>query len=155
MGSVHSLVDIFRGPVKIILFLYHTSTLSWWNTTVHPALHNSCIPKSDAMARFGTMCPVRGRGKPGINTSQVCVDLTWRPSGRFTVSSLVAGCMIWHGVPSLMNIDIAPVSAMPCVLSIPMSRWQGVKLASSTCMRVVDTFDVTSVASLSMSTLPA
>ncbi len=28
MGSVHSLVDIFQGPVKIILSLYHTSTLS-------------------------------------------------------------------------------------------------------------------------------
>lgn len=40
IGNVHRSVDIFLGPTKIIFPLYCTSTLSLWNTTMHPALHS-------------------------------------------------------------------------------------------------------------------
>jgi hypothetical protein len=48
-GNVHKSMDIFLGPTKISLPSYHTLTLSLWNTSVQPALHNGWIPKSEAM----------------------------------------------------------------------------------------------------------
>ncbi len=114
IGKVHKSVDIFRGPNKISLPLYHTSTLSLWNTTMHPALHNRRIPKSKVIARCGMMWPTNGWGRPGTTTSHVWVDLTWQPLGRLTVSGLVAGCLFGTSTLSLTKTDVALVSGIPC-----------------------------------------
>ena len=44
----------------------------------------------------------------------VCVDFTFVPSGRLIVSGRIAGWRFSHGVPSMMKIDVAPVSAITC-----------------------------------------
>ncbi len=49
---------------------------------------------------------------------QRCVDLTWLPSGQFIVICPIAGRMFLTGVPSVMNIDVAPVSAIACNVAI-------------------------------------
>ena len=118
IGNVHKSVDAFRGPTKITFPLYCTSTLSLWNTTTQPALHRGRIPNSDAMARSGMTWPVNGRGNPGTTTSHVCVDRTCRPSGRLTVRGPFAIWRFGTGMPSCMKMDVAPVSAMPCVGSM-------------------------------------
>jgi hypothetical protein len=75
-GNVHKSFNRFRGPIKISFPSYHTLTLSIWNTTIHPTLHNGQIPKREAIARFGMMCPTNGLGRPGTTTSHVYVDFT-------------------------------------------------------------------------------
>ncbi len=44
--------------------------------------------------------------------SHVCVEFTFVPSGRLIVSGRIAGWRFLHGVPSMMNIKVAPVSAI-------------------------------------------
>ena len=46
--------------------------------------------------------------------SHVCVDFTFVPSGRLIVSGRTARRRFLHGVPSMMKIDVAPVSAIAC-----------------------------------------
>ena len=82
--------------------------------TVHPASHSTRTPISDAIDRLGTMCPVSVSGRPGMLMSQQCVDLIFDPSGRLIVSGFVATCLFSTGVPSMMNIAVAPVSMMAC-----------------------------------------
>ena len=72
------------------------------------------MPINDAIDNFGTTCPTNTFGSPGIVMSQVCVDFTFVPSGRLMVSRRMAGQRFQHGVPSMMNIDVAPVSAIAC-----------------------------------------
>ena len=44
----------------------------------------------------------------------VCVDFTFVPSGRLIVSGRIAGWRFLHGVPSMMKIGVAHVSAITC-----------------------------------------
>jgi hypothetical protein len=44
--------------------------------------------------------------------SQMCVDFTCLPSGRLIVSGFVAGLLFFTLIPSMTNIEVAPVSAM-------------------------------------------
>ena len=60
----------------------------------------------------GTMCPVNTVGKPGIVMSQMCVDVTLLPSGKLIVIGLLALRRFLMGVPFIMKIDVAPVSAI-------------------------------------------
>ena len=46
--------------------------------------------------------------------SHVCVDCTFVLSGRLMVSGHMAGRRFLHGVPSMKNIEVAPVSAIAC-----------------------------------------
>ncbi len=57
-------------------------------------------------------------GRPGIVMSHRCVDLTWLPSGKMIVIGFVAGRMFLTGVPSIMNMDVAPVSTISCNVAI-------------------------------------
>ncbi len=91
MGRVHRSVDGSLYPRRMILSLKLTSHLSLSNTTLHPALHNTLMPKSEAMAKFGTMCPVSVVGRPGMLISQMCIDFTCLPSDRLIISCFVAG----------------------------------------------------------------
>jgi ABC-type polysaccharide/polyol phosphate export permease len=46
--------------------------------------------------------------------SQQCVDLIFDPSGRLMVSGFVATRLFSTGVPSMMNIAVAPESMIAC-----------------------------------------
>ena len=90
--------------------------------TVHPASHSTLTPMSDAIDRLGTMCPVSVLGRPGMLMSQQCVDFIFKPSGRLMVSGFVAIRLFSTGVPSMMNIAVAPVSMMACDNFCRLSR---------------------------------
>jgi hypothetical protein len=66
IGSVNKSVDGSLYPLRISLSLKYMSHLLSLNVTVHPALHNTLIPKSDGFAKFGTICPVNIVGSPGM-----------------------------------------------------------------------------------------
>ncbi len=100
MGRVHRSVDGSLYPRSMRLSLKLTSHLSLSNTTLHPALHNTLIPKCEAMAKFGTMCPVSVVRRPGMLISQMCVNLTCLTSGRLIVSGLLlVFCFLHQPLP--------------------------------------------------------
>ncbi len=88
------------------------------NVTVHPLLQSSSIPLSDAMARCGTMWPIKIIGNPGIVISQRWVDLTFRPSGMLMVKGLLVILLLTTSMPSIIKMEVAPVSAIACVDAI-------------------------------------
>ncbi len=56
-----------------------------------------------------------------------CVDLTWLPSGKLIVNCFAAGQMFLTGVPSIMYMDVAPISAIACNIAIVIKlRYWGV-----------------------------
>jgi hypothetical protein len=57
-------------------------------------------------------------GRHGIVVLQRCLDLTWLPLDKLIVNCFVAGQMFLTGVPSIMNMDMAPVSAIACNVAI-------------------------------------
>ena len=87
------------------------------NRFLHPVLRSTLIPINDAVNSCRTMCPVNTIGRPEIVMSHICVDLTLLPSGRLMVSRVVAGHKFSTGVPSLMNMDVPPVSAIASVVA--------------------------------------
>ena len=59
--------------------------------------------------------------------SHVCVDCTFVLSGKLMVSGGMAGRRFLHGVPSMMNIKVAPVSAIACDAAMAIAlRYCGV-----------------------------
>ena len=70
------------------------------------------MPIRDATVNEGTMCPNRIVGKPGMATLQTCNDLTFFPSGRLMVRGVVAIHLFMTLTPSIIKIDVAPVSAI-------------------------------------------
>jgi hypothetical protein len=72
------------------------------------------MPINNAMDNFGTTCPTNTFGSPGIVMSHVCVDFTFVLFSRLMVSGCMAGRRFLQGVPSMMNIEVAPVSAIAC-----------------------------------------
>jgi hypothetical protein len=84
------------------------------------------MPIKDAIDNLGTIRPVKTMGRPGIVMSHRCVDLTWLPSGKMIINCFIAGQMFLMGVPSIMNMGIAPVSAIACDVAIVIaSRYWG------------------------------
>ena len=67
---------------------------------------------SDATAKDGTMCPVSMVGKSGIAMSQICVERTCLPSGKLIRRGDVAIRLFTTSTPSMINMDVAPVSAI-------------------------------------------
>ena len=83
-------------------------------------------------------------GKPWIVITHMCVDTIFRPSGRVTVTGVVARHLFWHGAFFVRKKEVAPVSATVSDGQIIILRaWWLVTLAEP------EVFDVTSVASLS------
>ena len=64
------------------------------------------------------MCPVNVIGRPGIVMLHMCVDLTLLPSGRLMVNGVVAGRKYLTAVPSIMNMDVAPISVIASVVAM-------------------------------------
>jgi hypothetical protein len=90
----------------------------------------------------------------------MCVDFTFVPSGKFIESGFVATLLLSTGVPSMMNIAVAPVSAMACDGGIVRGRIiSGTKFSADgdDCSMIVlfkgVTFDVTIVVSSSSTTV--
>ncbi len=102
----------------MILLSYHTVHADLSNRTLHPASVSTTMPKREAMASSGMMCPVRTTGSPLMCISHMCVDVTLLPSARDTTTWHVVGCLLMMGVPSMMKICLAPKSAMASFVSI-------------------------------------
>ena len=66
----------------------------------------------------GTMYPVSTVGRPGIFMSYMCVDVTLLPSGKLIVIGLFVVRRFLTGVPFMMHIEVAPVSAIACAGAI-------------------------------------
>ena len=49
--------------------------------------------------------------------SHTCDDLTFLPSGKLIARGVSAGRLLTTSTPSMMNIDVAPVLAMACVVA--------------------------------------
>ena len=53
-----------------------------------------------------------------MSISQMCVDFTCLPSGRLIISGFDAGLLFFTLIPSITNIEVAPVSATACEAAI-------------------------------------
>jgi hypothetical protein len=121
IGSVHKSVAGSLYPRKIIFSLYFTSHFDLVNTAVHPASHSTRMPINDAIVNLGTMCPVKIVGRPGIVMLHMCVDLTLLPSGKLSVNGCDEGRKLLTGVPSMINMEVAPVSEIAWFILIAIS----------------------------------
>jgi hypothetical protein len=102
--------------------------------TLHPALHKGQIPIREAIFNNGTMCPVNICGSPGILVSQTCVDHIVVPSGKFILSGLVAIRLLSTSALSMMNIAVAPVSAMTLFAAmISAFKYCGIGIPNMVC----------------------
>ena len=72
----------------------------------------------DATLSKGTMYPVNMVGSPEIIMSHMCVDMICLPSGKFIVRGFHATCLLTMSRPSMMNMDVAPVSAIAWFVAI-------------------------------------
>ncbi len=89
--------------------------------TWHPALHNTRMPRSDAIIISGTMCPIIVNDKPGMVTLHMWVDVTFFPLGREIVIGLMAIRLFLQFVPFMTKREVAPVSTTACVGLIIMA----------------------------------
>jgi hypothetical protein len=64
------------------------------------------------MVNDGTMCPIKTVGRSGMLLSHMCVEYIFLPSGKLIVRGVRATCLLSTGDPSMMKINVAPVSAM-------------------------------------------
>ncbi len=51
----------------------------------------------------------------------MCVDFTLLPSGKLIVNGCDEGCKLLTGVPSMINMDVAPVSAFAWFILIAIA----------------------------------
>ncbi len=79
------------------------------------------MPINNAIDDLGTTCPTNIMVSPGIVMSHVCVDFTFFLSVRLIVSSRIVGRRFLHGVPSMMKIKVAPVSAIACNVAMAIA----------------------------------
>ena len=70
---------------------------------------------------LGTIWPINVVGSPGTLMSQTLVDLTLVLSGKLTVMGLSIRRRFLTGVPFIMKIDVAPVSAIACKAAIAIA----------------------------------
>jgi hypothetical protein len=70
------------------------------------------MPIRDAAARWSTICPVKMYGNPRMVILHICVDFIFLPSGMLMLKGLLARCLFMTLAPSIMKMDVAPVSAM-------------------------------------------
>ncbi len=66
----------------------------------------------DATLSEGTICPINVRGRPQMFMSHTCVDLILEPSGKLIERGFNAMRWLATTAPSMMKMDVAPVSAM-------------------------------------------
>jgi hypothetical protein len=118
IGSVHKSVDRSFLPVKITFPLNITLHFLLSNITLHLALQRGRMPMRDAIVNDGTMCPVNIIGRPGTLISHTCVDWIFLPSGKLIVRGDIAICLLSTAAPSMMKMEVAPVSAIAWLAAI-------------------------------------
>ena len=134
IGSIHKSVVGSLKPVKIVLPLYFTSKFELSKVTVHPVLQRGQMPMRDAMVNDGTMRPVKTVRRPGMLISHTCVEYFFLRSGKLIVRGVRVTCLLSTGALSMMNIDVAPVSAMTwLVANVKVLRYCGIKAPYSAC----------------------
>jgi hypothetical protein len=139
IGTVHRSVAASLYLRKVTLPLIITSHLSQLNKTVQPALHNCLIPINDATVRCGTMCQVKTVGNPGMVMSQTCVDIICRPLSMLIFEGFDAGGLSTTSMPSMMKMEVAPVSAITWVDAIVIAfRYSFVGLPHNACTAVAN-----------------
>jgi hypothetical protein len=79
---------------------------------MHLVLHSGQIPMRDTTFSKGMMFPFKTVGRPGIIILQICVDIICLPSGKLIVRGFLATSFLTMSRPFMMNMDIAPVSAI-------------------------------------------
>ncbi len=115
-GRVYKSVVGSLYPRKIMLFLYTNSHFSSMKVTLHPALHRILMPIRDAVVIPGTIWPANIVGRPGMVMSQMWVETTLLPLGKVMVIGWSARHKFLMGVPFIMKIEVAHVSAMAAVV---------------------------------------
>ena len=120
MGSIHKSVDGSLNPCKITFSLNITSHFVLSNVTLHPALQRGLMPMSEAIVNDRTICPVSVVGSPGmfISHTYTCVDRILLPSGKLIVRGDTAMHFLSTVAPSMMNMDVTPVSAIAWCFAI-------------------------------------
>ncbi len=118
MGSIHKSVDGSLNPHKITFPLNITSHFVLSNVTLHPALHRSLMPMSEAIVNDGMICPVSVVGSPGMFISHTCVDWIILPSGKLIVRGDTAMRLLSTAAHSMMNMDVAHVSGIAWCFAI-------------------------------------
>ena len=73
---------------------------------------------SDVTVNNGTICPVNIVGSPGMTMSHTCVVCTCLPSSKLIVGGLTSTRLMLTLAPSIMKMEVAPVSAMAYVVAI-------------------------------------
>ncbi len=112
ISSIHKLVAGSLNPCKITCLLYIMSHFDLVNSTEHPALHSRRMPINDAIVNLRTMCPVKIVGRSGIVMLHMCVNFTLLPLGKLIVNGCDDDRKMLTGVPSMINMEVAPVSAI-------------------------------------------
>ena len=121
------------------------------------------IPISNVTFNDATICPISIVARPGILMSQTCVDTTCLPSGKLIVSGSFAMRLLSISAPSMIKMEVAPVSAIAwCVVIVIAFKYCGMGLPNNihAAMAIVgcallathlgaETLDVTTVASSS------
>ncbi len=118
MGSIHKSVDGSFNPCKITFPLNITLHFVLSNVTLHPALQRCLMPMSEAIVNDRMICPVSVVGRPGMFISHTCVDWILLPSGKLIMRGDTAMRLLSMAAPSMMNMDVAPVSAIAWCLAI-------------------------------------
>ena len=95
------------------------------------------------------MCASNTCGNPGISRWHICVDFTIVPSGKLILRGFVVGHTFFIGVFFVTITDVAPVSAIACVMGI--DGFLGCMLDAHICWHWFDKLSVTTVI-LSLST---
>ena len=90
------------------------------------------------------MCPVKMVGRPGIMISHLCVKRTMLPLGRLILSGFFDNHVLSMSTPSMIKMDVAPVSAMArsVVMEMPAAS-----LGGAVFIMMGDRFDATTVTS--------
>ncbi len=79
---------------------------------MHPALQSGQILMRHAALSKGMMRPINMVSSPGIIMLHICVDMICLPSGKFIARGFLATLLLTMSRPSMMNMDMAPVSAI-------------------------------------------
>jgi hypothetical protein len=98
------------------------------------------MPIRNAIVIPGTICPINIVGRPGMVMSQMWVKTNLLPSGKVMVIGWSAIRKFLTGLPFMMKIEVAPMSAMACVAAIVIA------FAHSMHCNCVEQFDVMTVA---------
>jgi hypothetical protein len=118
IGTGHKSIYGSLNPVKITFPLNITSHFLLSNITLHPALQRGQMPMRDAIVNDGTMCPVNIVGRPRILIPHTCVDWIFVPSGKLIVSGDTTICLLSTAAPSMMKMEVAPMSAIAWLTAI-------------------------------------